>query len=189
MAGHKDSFAAKIRTAVKKLRHDTMTYADISSTADLRSTLEEKKMRSTVKDFLKRGEMARIAPGVFRYVGQKKDNKITEKRRVMWNLLKMMRTVTVEDLQELAEVTYDYALEWLRMLVRREIVRKIEPEKPSLPCKWQLIKELAEMPEDEAQKEKYREIRRQKKDAAMSKALNTIQKGMALARKAEAMEE
>lgn len=102
MAARKDSFAARIRKACILLRNDPMSYTDISSTADLRSTKEEKAMRLTVKDFIKRGEMARLKPGSFMYVGRDKNGKIFEKRQVMWRVLQMRRTVTVEDLQEMA---------------------------------------------------------------------------------------
>lgn len=180
MAGHKDSFAEKIRTAAKKLGQ-SFTFPDLSNAANLRSSAEEKKMKSTMKDFINRGEMARIAPGEYRYVGRQKDKAEIEKRRVMWSLLKMRRIVSVEDLQELAGVSKDYALEWLLSLVKNEAARKITPANPTLPCRWQLIKDVDVMPEDEARKKKYRDIRRKNKEA-LGRVLDHIQAGVNKAR-------
>lgn len=181
MAGHKDSFANKIRTSAKKLREDPFGYADIYSTAELVSNTEEEQMRNTMRDFIKRGEILRIKPGLFRYVGRKKDRQQVEKRKVMWNILKMRRTVSVADLQEMAGVTLEYAREWLRGLERRDIVCKIKNGAASNPCKWRLLKDLTEMPEDEERKAKYRQIRRQKKKT-LAGVLDSIQAGIDKAR-------
>lgn len=181
MAGHKDSFAEKIRRAALLLRDDSFSFADLSSTADLRSSKEETRMRSTVKDFIRRGEMARIAPSEFRYVGRVKDKAETEKRLVMWRLLKMRRLVTVEDLEEMAGASKEYILSWLRSLVGQGVVQKISGPTVTDPCKWRLIKDVDMMPEDEAQKEKYRQIRQQKKEA-LARVLDRIKAGVDEAR-------
>ncbi|PLX49145.1 MAG: hypothetical protein C0613_08465 [Desulfobulbaceae bacterium] len=181
MPARKDTFAARIRKACILLRHDTMTYADISSTADLRSSAEEVKMRYTIADFVKSGEMVRIAPGVLRYVGKDDSGKITEKRRVMWRILKMRRTVTVEEMQEMAGASNKYALEWLSNLRRIGVVEKIPGKPASKPSKWRLVKDIAHMPADEEQAAKYREIRRQKK-AVLGQVLDDIQAGINRAR-------
>ena len=79
----------------------------------------------------------------------------------MWRLLKMRRRVTVDDLVEMAGVSRDYAREWLLILVRREVARKIqEPGKAGL---WVLINDTAEMPLDENKAARLRGIRLKKK--------------------------
>jgi len=44
---------------------------------------------------------------------------------IMWPLLKIRKTMTYDDLQELAEVSRYYAQEWMATLIKRGVVKKI----------------------------------------------------------------
>jgi DNA-binding transcriptional regulator GbsR (MarR family) len=90
----------------------------------------------------------------------------------MWRLFKMRRRVTVDDLMEMADVSRDYAVEWLRVLVKREVARKLqEPGKTGL---WVLVNENVEMPQDEDKAQRLRDIRMKKKKVlARLKSIDT----------------
>jgi hypothetical protein len=44
---------------------------------------------------------------------------------IMWRLLKIRKTMTYDDLQELAGVSRSYAQEWMATLIKRGVVKKI----------------------------------------------------------------
>jgi hypothetical protein len=105
------------------------------------------------------GRLQRVAQGVY---APPAATKPPEKREVMWRLLRLSRPgVTVDDLVEMAAVSVKYAEEWLRMLARREVVRRVD--RPGRKSLWLLVKDSIEMPEDEEKAAKLRTIRRQKK--------------------------
>ena len=91
-----------------------------------------------------------MAPGVYNYRG--KQGGKPEIQEVMWRLLRSRRTVTVEDLQEMAEAEESYVLEWLRMLIRRGIVRESGGS-------YQMIKDTVEMPRNDEKAERLRRLR------------------------------
>lgn len=132
---------------------------DVSSALFIKTRLEHKRLLNTFCDLYRTGKLRRIRQGVYGPVDQQ--NAQPDKREVMWRLLKMRRRLTVDDLVELAGVSRNYAREWLQILVKREVVRKIQdPGKSGL---WVLINDSAEMPVDDSKAERLRTIRKQKK--------------------------
>jgi len=86
--------------------------------------------------------------------------------------LRMRKRVTVDDMVEMAEVGASYAEEWLRMLARREVVRR--EDRPGRQSLWILIQDSLEMPEDEEKAAKLRDLRAKKK-AELAGRIETIQ--------------
>ena len=130
----------------------------ISSRLCLRTRKEHKRLLNTLSDLSRQGRIVRVSQGVY---AEAKPAAEPDKREVMWRLLKMRRRGTVDDLVEMAGVSRDYAREWLLILVRREVARKIqEPGKAGL---WVLINDTAEMPLDENKAARLRGIRLKKK--------------------------
>ncbi len=119
--------------------------------------------------------------------GAPQQKRLPNKREIMWRLLRMRRRVSVEDLMEMAGVSKDYAKQWLRVLVQREVVRK--DQKPGLPGAWRLINDQTEMPEDEDKAARLRNLRLQHKQAVnlidtTIKSLQTASQALNQAREA-----
>lgn len=154
MKTHQGSFAERIRQAARRLQERGLpiTCEELGHEAGVKTRRECQAVRWTVRDMLKRGELERVEPGVFRLASSSQDPpQIQEK---MWRVLRARRRVTVEDLQELAGASRLYALEWLQMLVKYEIVRKGDDGL------YQMVKDPVEMPRNRKKAEKLRRLRR-----------------------------
>lgn len=126
----------------------------------LKTGKEHKRLLNTLSDLACRGKIVRVRQGVYApapATGQ------PDKREVMWRLLKMRRRVTIDDLVEMADVSRAYALEWLELLFKREVVRRVQLLDGRRD--WVLINNLAEMPQDSDKAERLRNIRLKKKKA------------------------
>ncbi|MDD2462533.1 MAG: hypothetical protein PHI97_00895 [Desulfobulbus sp.] len=126
----------------------------------LKNSREHKKLISALGDLQFSGRLRRISQGVY---GPPVQKRLPNKREIMWRLLQMRRRVSVEDLMELAGVSREYAKQWLRVLVKREVVRK--EQQPGKAGVWHLINPSADMPEDEDSAAKLRNLRLQHKAA------------------------
>ncbi|MBU1564370.1 MAG: hypothetical protein KJ630_01925 [Proteobacteria bacterium] len=137
---------------------------DISSALFVQTRLQHKRLLNTLCELASDGKLRRISQGVYGpVIGPEKP---PDKRQVMWRLFRMRKRVTLDDLMEMAEVSRDYAREWLSMLVKRQVARRIE--QPGGHGLWMLINDTLEMPVNEAKAIKLRE-QRQKKRAITSK--------------------
>lgn len=177
MAAQKHSFANKVRTTAHRLAPAEFSPAELALEMDIANPKTKKRLSTTIRDLLRAGEIRRIKEGAYLWVGKGGQN---EKRQIMWRLLRMRRTVSVDDLMELAGVAREYALEWLRMLVRQEVVKKTGSEDKS---KYRLINEAAEMPDDERKAAKLRRLRRKQKKEALA-ALEQADAAISAARQA-----
>lgn len=115
--------ASRIRDAAAS-RADDFGAEDMAKALGLASYAERAQVRVALRDFLKRGEIVCVAHGRYRYSGGSRDvqQKPPQKRVIMWRYLRMRRTVTVMDLMDAARSAEPYVKEWLRALVRMEIV-------------------------------------------------------------------
>ena len=150
-------FADKVRKIMVELGKGgrEIAVADVALRLDLISKLEKRPVYGAMSDFMDAGEVERVRPGVYRYIGKKKD--VPEKRVVMWRLLRARRMVTISDLEELAGVCGEYARQWLTMLIRRGIVVRIGEDK------YRLKNDPVVMPEDEDKAEQLRKLRARNK--------------------------
>ena len=124
----------------------------------VQTRLQQKRLLNALSELSTSGRLLRLRQGAY---GPIHTARMLDKREVMWRLLRMNKRVRVDYLVELAEVRKSYALEWLKMLVKREIVRK--EQRPGFPGVWILIHDSLDMPEDEDKAAKLREIRKRKK--------------------------
>jgi hypothetical protein len=132
----------------------------LSCLLHLQTYKDHKRLLNALYDLARSGKIVRVRQGVYApapAAGQ------PDKCEIMWRLFKMRRRVTVDDLMEMADVGQDYAREWLQLLVKREVARKIQ--EPGQPGLWVLINDLAEMPQDSDKAERLRNIRLKKKKA------------------------
>lgn len=164
-------FADKVRKMMIEMGKGNPEVAvlDIALRLDLISKKERRPVYGAISDFQQAGEVERVRPGVYRYIG--KSQAVPEKRAVMWRLLRARKVVTVADFQELAGVSEVYAHEWLSMLIRRGIVKMMGADK------YRLLNDPIVMPENADKAEQLRRMRERKKKAIA--ALNAANIAMA----------
>ena len=172
----RESFAGKIREAAKALGAGGKEFRadELGDRAGLQTRSDLRRMYQTIIDFIRAGDIERVEKGVYRYRGKPAER--PQIQLVMWRIMRARRAVTIEDLQELAGASAAYAKQWLMMLARRQIVRKLSNGK------YHLIQDLVKMPQDEEKAQKLRKIRERKKAAL--KALDQAFSAIADARKA-----
>ena len=166
----KETLAGRVREAARELGagDKTFTVDDLADRMGTKTYKEKDPIRNTLRDFRRRGEVVRVAPGVYNYRG--KQGGKPEIQEVMWRTLRSMRTVTIEDLQMMAGAEEDYAREWLGFLIRRGNVRKSDNGT------YRLIKDPVEMPRNDEKAEKLRRLRAKLKAAkeAVDEAFNEL---------------
>ena len=172
------SFAQKVWDAVIEAARgkDEVSANRLSILLGLMTGKDHKRLLNTLSDLAKSGRIVRIRQGVY---GPAADRN-PDKREVMWRLLRMRRTVTVADLVEMAGVAESYAVEWLHMLAKRNIVSCFpvatfpNPE-PDGHIFRLLNTDVVEMPIDEDKAVRLRELRKKKKEnlRKMTGLLNT----------------
>jgi DNA-binding transcriptional ArsR family regulator len=151
----------------KKLKEDWISASEVSakqliSALNLTSQRDKHDLYRTLHDFVKRGEVKALTPGVYKYLhkSSKKELKST-----MWRLLRARKTVTIEDIQELSGASRKYVVEWLKMLEKRGIVRRFREGK------YRLVKDTVVEPENTEKAFRIRELRKKRKEEALT-ALN-----------------
>ena len=139
--------------------------SDAVSKAMMAKTRQQhKNILNTLSELYRLGKLQRLRQGIY---APAITTKKPEKRQVMWSLLRMRKPgVTVDDLVELAEVSSDYAAEWLRMLAKREVVRRID--RPGKQALWIVVKDSIEMPDDDEKAARLRDLRAKKKAGIVS---------------------
>lgn len=98
----------------------------------------------------------------------------TTRYEAMWRVLRARRTVSLDDLQEMAGVSREYASTFCTTMLRHEAVRCLAPGK------YQLINDPVAMPRDEASAAKKRDARK----AAALAAIDNAQAALAQAKTA-----
>ena len=105
--------------------------------------------------------LVRVRTATYTLPVAKGGGKVSKQAR-MWAILRFRKRVTVADLQELAEVSLDYAEDWLRTLVKREVVKRID-QPNNRPSVWQLINDTVKMPDLTDNSERLRTLRAKRK--------------------------
>ena len=166
-----EAFAERARAAIRELAAGGAEVATqaVSDKLDLVFDREKRILYSTMTDMAKRGELKKVRPGAYLYIGA--PEKPFEKRQVMWRVLRARRKVTARYLAMQSGASVEYAIEWLAALARQEIVRRTT--KAGVEGEYQLISDQVEMPGDDAKAERLRNMRELKKaaNAAIDKAL------------------
>lgn len=154
------SFTGAVRAAAREFPKSGFTSRELAAVVGIASNRERIAMHSTIKDMLASGELKRIAPSTYEYVGKPAPN---QKQHVMWRYLRSGRSfggVTIEELREVSGAEESYVREWLQLLVRRGVVREFKNK-----GKWQLLVDLIEMPLNDEKAEKLRRVRERKKQS------------------------
>lgn len=170
-----ESMAGKVRNALKKLGRsgEEISASALAEHMGLRTHKKKIPLYATLTDMRKRGEVISIKKGVYQFKPIKK----TLLRTIMWRILRAGKKASVEDLMELAGASEAYAQEWLRMLEKREIVKKM---KGGI---YRLVDDVVIEPENTERVERMRNWRKKKKLAMAaldkaSKAIDTAKKAL-----------
>ena len=110
-----------------------------------------------------------------------------DKQECMWRILRMRRTLTADDLQEMAGVSRDYALEWLRLCVKQGLAEKTQ--RPNEQAHWRLVAAVeAEQPVNSEKAEKLRALRRRRKEM-ITQGIESMRQGLTALAEAVALDE
>lgn len=158
--------AIDVRRVLQELApQGDISYGDIALKLDLVEDKEKQPLYRILLDFIKRGECAKVGRGVVRHI--KTDPNPAPKTSCMYRFIRANKrgTVTAGDLMAVCGVTKNTASEYLSMLVKRGIVRRINmPGKQ--PSKYQMIDDPGpNIIKNDANAEKLRRIRAAKKEA------------------------
>ena len=169
-----ESFAGKIRKTV--LEKGPLRFCEIADYLDLSTPKERSRISATLHDLLKAGHIRRLEKGVYGPPAPGATQPRQEKRNIMWRVLRAKQVVTAADLEEMAEVSQAYALEWLRGLVKLEVVRALENGR------YRLVKDTVRMPDLTDNAQKLRALRARQKAAfqAVERAKTAINEAMNL---------
>lgn len=159
--------------AIAEKNGGEVTVKSVSYAMSARTPQQHKNVLNTLSDLFQQGRLQRLRKGVYSAVVSTGK---PEKRKVMWQLLRMRKRVSIEDMMTMAEVSQDYAREWFRMLTEHGVVRKLQSlGKASV---WVLVKDSIEMPTSDEKAAKLRALRARKKAELvnrLSKIENEIQ--------------
>ncbi|BBO78599.1 hypothetical protein DSCW_60160 [Desulfosarcina widdelii] len=174
------TFAQQIRDIMRIDLKDreTFTYDDIALRLDMVSGGERRRLYKAMLDFLKRGEVVRIKPGLLSYRDREYEVRPADKTRCMFKLIRANRSgsVTINDLVANCRVTKSTAREYLRVLVKRGVLRRIE--RPGLaPAKFMMIHDPGpNLLRNEANAEKLKRLREAK--ALAEEALSSVRESL-----------
>ena len=117
------SLAERIRVAAKQL--GTFRVRDLADTAFIKTYHERRSIRSTIRDFVKRGEMKRIDAGLFRYVQLPK--KVTVRQR-LWNVVRRLKSpyFSLDDLERFTEAKRKTIIAFCKWLVDSGYAERIK---------------------------------------------------------------
>lgn len=138
---------------------------EVSSKLFVQTRLEHKRVLNILSQLSQQGRLARISQGVYGPIPA--SGKTLEKREIMKNIINIRKRVTVEDMVEMAEVTKEYAREWLRLMTVNGALRK--EQAPGMPATWYRVREITELPNDTGKAERLRQIRKQQKQQLTSR--------------------
>lgn len=161
----KQSFAEKVRQVFIEASESRLEAASLDFlyfALDLVSGEDRKPLRAVLRDFLKAGEIECVGKHVYVYRGKSGKPEI---RDAMWRVIRMRKTVTVTDLQELSGAGDGYAKEFLNLLIKRGVVEKI-PAKRDGETVYRLVNDTGRAaPENDEKAARLRAIRAAKKAA------------------------
>lgn len=165
-----ETMAGKVRAAFAalSLEGETVCVKDVMAHLDLVTHADKRPVYTILSDMRQRGELTRVdGSSVYQYHPVKK----ALVRSKMWRILRARKKVTASDLQELSGASSHYAKEWLQMLAKQEIIKKMKGGV------YRLIEDPVEEPVNNDRAARLRGWRKQKKQAlsALNQASEAIE--------------
>jgi hypothetical protein len=119
-------------------------------------------IRNTILEFMKTGEVVRLAPGRYRYAGHEKRRTYID---IIWHLVRSHRSFDAQDLERLSGAALSTVKEYLWCLKKLGYLRR------SGHGAWQLISDPGpDAPVNAAKCSRLKRIRTKKKEAENGKA-------------------
>jgi len=146
--------AARMRKAGRRLQE--FGPGELADASDCRTYKERKQAKNTIRDFMRRGEMERIARGRYRYVEQKRKRTLTD---VIWHLVRSHRRFTTDEIERLSGAARATVREYLACLVGYGYLRRQGWQR------WQMINDPGpDTPVNWAKCARLKRVRREKKE-------------------------
>ncbi len=154
-----NSFANKVRLMMSHMGRggNEVAILDIADGLDMVYGHEKRPLYATMRDFCKAGEIKKVRPGVYIYIGKKKER--PQLQQVMWKSLRVRRTVSVESLMEISGAARGYVQQWLQLMVKNGVLRKNKNRT------FSLIHDPVDMPKNDDKAAYLRGLREAKKQA------------------------
>ena len=142
-----------------------ISYSEIARQLDFVSDREKQPMYRAIRDFIRRGECVSVGMGAVRYVASNQPRP-ARKTNCMYRFIRANRNgvITVDDLVANCNVSENTAREYLKMLTRRAITRRIDMPN-NQKAKYRMINDPGpNLVRNDANTEKLRRIRAAQKE-------------------------
>ena len=183
---HESKMQTILRTTLElAMAHGRPVRVDeVSIALQLGDRISHKRLCNTMSELTQAGRLRRVDKGTYE---PPEGPRTPDKQECMWRILRMRRTLTADDLQEMAGVSRDYALEWLRLCVKQGLAEKTQ--RPNEPAHWRLVAAVeAEAPVNSEKAEKLRALRRRRKEL-LTQGIESMRQGLTTLAEAVALDE
>ena len=182
---HESKMQTILRTTLElaKAHGRPVRVDEVCIALQLGDRLSHKRLCNTMSELTQAGRLRRVDKGTYE---PPEGPRTPDKQECMWRILRMRRTLTADDLQEMAGVSRDYALEWLRLCVKQGLAEKTQ--RPNEPAHWRLVAAAeAEQPVNSEKAEKLRALRRRRKEL-LTQGIESMRQGLTTLAEAVALE-
>ena len=182
---HESKMQTILRTTLElaKAHGRPVRVDEVSIALQLGDRLSHKRLCNTMSELTQAGRLRRVDKGTYE---PPEGPRTPDKQECMWRILRMRRTLTADDLQEMAGVSRDYALEWLRLCVKQGLAEKTQ--RPNEPAHWRLVAAVeAEQPVNSEKAERLRALRRRRKEL-LTQGIESMRQGLTVLAEAVALD-
>ena len=182
---HESKMQTILRTTLElaKAHGRPVRVDEVSIALQLGDRISHKRLCNTMSELTQAGRLRRVDKGTYE---PPEGPRTPDKQECMWRILRMRRTLTADDLQEMAGVSRDYALEWLRLCVKQGLAEKTQ--RPNEPAHWRLVAAAeAEQPVNSEKAEKLRALRRRRKEL-LTQGIESMRQGLTVLAEAVALD-
>jgi predicted transcriptional regulator of viral defense system len=156
---------AKVPTLAGRVREAAIILTDFSAD-DIEDLMPAGacmiRIRETIRDFLKYGEVVRTAPGRYRYIGKEKKRTYID---IIWHLVRSHRIFDAQEMERLSGAALSTVKEYLWCLKKLGYLRR------SGHGAWQLISDPGpDAPVNAAKCSRLKRIRKQKPEGRSQNA-------------------
>lgn len=142
----------RVREAAEGL--EQFMRADIDTKLGIRTRAGQQRVRNTIHDLRKSGEIISIERGLYRYLGR---SRARTKIDIIWHLVRSRRHFSTDDIERLSGAPRATVSEYLRCLAMIGCLRKTGRQS------WRLVQDLGpKTPVNQKKCKKLRELRKRR---------------------------
>ncbi len=116
------TFAEKVRQGAKSLKE--FNSGELSDAVKVKSYKERRAVQFCIRNLVQQGELKRIAPGRYKYVGRMRPQTLKER---LWDISRRMIRFNLDDLQQITEASRDAVKHFCSWLVREGYIERVKP--------------------------------------------------------------